>query len=319
MVSDVESSDCFICDLRAMTKRDIGYGFYVNCPNCGKYSTTRDVLEWDGDGLKPEQKVLVSHALAKMKPKDKSIHLTGEMLRNILENSELPGPIRQMDNLIIEIGKRTNEGFGEPVEISKADIGIVGAWKWQNVQHLLSALKDRNLIGGAFRSHPSKVELTLDGWAEYERLLHEVVQSKKAFMAMPFGDSKYNLDELFEKCYIPAVRKTGFELERIDSNPPAGSIDNRLRVEIRRCRFLLAELTNENRGVYWEAGFAEGLGRPVIFTCNKEYFDIEGVHFDTRQHHTVLWDSREPEKVMEELKSTIRATLPGEAIFEDQD
>ena len=40
-------------------------------------------------------------------------------------------------------------------------------------------------------------------------------------------------------------------------------------VEIRRARFLLAELTGDNSGVYWEAGYATGLGRPVFYTCQK--------------------------------------------------
>jgi nucleoside 2-deoxyribosyltransferase len=60
--------------------------------------------------------------------------------------------------------------------------------------------------------------------------------------------------------------------------------------EIRMCRFLIADLTCGNQGAYWEAGYAEGLGKPVIYTCNKSYFDKEGTHFDTNHHQTVLWD-----------------------------
>ena len=55
--------------------------------------------------------------------------------------------------------------------------------------------------------------------------------------------------------------------------PKAGLIDDRLRVEIRTSRFLIADLTHENAGAYWEAGFAEGLGKPVIYTCEKSKFD----------------------------------------------
>ena len=50
-------------------------------------------------------------------------------------------------------------------------------------------------------------------------------------------------------------------------------IDDRLRVEIQSARFLIADLTHENRGAFWEAGYAEGLGKPVIYTCEESVFN----------------------------------------------
>ena len=152
---------------------------------------------------------------------------------------------------------------------------------------------------------------TLAGWDEIGRLQREVVESKSAFMAMPYGDDE--LDHVFENVYRPAVEETGFTLRRLDGDPKAGSIINRMRVEIQRCRFLIAELTNDNPGAYWEAGFAEGLARPVIYTCRR---GIE-THFDTQQLQTVFWEPENPESAATALKATIRATLPAEAILED--
>jgi nucleoside 2-deoxyribosyltransferase len=134
-------------------------------------------------------------------------------------------------------------------------------------------------------------------------------------MAMPFGDAL--LDRMFSECFKPAVARTGFDLRRIIDNPPAGLIDDRLRVEIRRSRFVVCELTKRNPGAYWEAGFAEGLGRPVIYTCEKTYFRTEGTHFDTNHCHTVLWIGDNLPEAAEQLKATIRATLPGEAKLTD--
>jgi nucleoside 2-deoxyribosyltransferase len=64
-------------------------------------------------------------------------------------------------------------------------------------------------------------------------------------------------------------------------------------VEIRACRFLIADLTHANNGAYWEAGFAEGLGKPVTYTCKKSEF-AKASHFDTNHHLTVLWEIPEP-------------------------
>ncbi len=129
-------------------------------------------------------------------------------------------------------------------------------------------------------------------------------------MAMKFGDKE--LDELVDEFFRPAVAKTGFTLRRLDDVPKAGLIDDRMRVEIKSSRFLIADLTHANNGAYWEAGYAEGLGKPVIYTCKKSVFDNPGErpHFDTNHHLTVVWDADDRESAAERLKATIRATMP---------
>jgi nucleoside 2-deoxyribosyltransferase len=132
---------------------------------------------------------------------------------------------------------------------------------------------------------------------------------------MKFGDEE--LDKIFAKCFKPAVEQTGFELIRLDEKPRAGLIDDQLRVEIRSSRFLIADLTHGNFGAYWEAGYAEGLGKPVIYTCEKAVFDNQEIHFDTNHHLTVLWNADNLEEAAKRLKSTIRATLPADAKLDD--
>lgn len=152
-----------------------------------------------------------------------------------------------------------------------------------------------------------------------EVLLTAARDSRRAFMAMKFGDT--GLDDVFLKQFKPAVKQTGFELMRLDDEPRAGLIDDRLRLEIRRSRFMIADLTHANAGAYWEAGFAEGLGRPVIYTCRKDVFDEPKTrpHFDTNHHLTVIWDPANPVAAAEQLKTVIRVTLPTEARLDDVD
>ena len=97
----------------------------------------------------------------------------------------------------------------------------------------------------------------------------------------------------------------------LSDEPRAGLIDNRLRVEIQAARFLISDLTHDNSGAYWEAGYAEGLGKPVIYTCRKDVFEGErGTHFDTNHLLTVPWSEGELPEAMEVLKASIRATIP---------
>jgi hypothetical protein len=83
-------------------------------------------------------------------------------------------------------------------------------------------------------------------------------------------------------------------------------------VEIRRSK-LFSELTGGNQGAYWEAGFAEGLSRPVIYTCEKK----TDIHFDTNHCQTVFWEEDKLDEAMDELKATIRNAFPGETKEED--
>jgi nucleoside 2-deoxyribosyltransferase len=121
--------------------------------------------------------------------------------------------------------------------------------------------------------------------------------------------------------FAPAVLQTGFELRRLDQGQAAGLIDDQLRVAIRTARILVCDLTHGNKGAYWEAGFAEGLGKPVLYTCRRDVFEDRQhenhPHFDTNHMVTVPWDASKPEDAARRLKDTIRATLPTEAQLTD--
>jgi hypothetical protein len=161
------------------------------------------------------------------------------------------------------------------------------------------------------------MQLTMSGWHAFDELSLGRSTSRVAFMAMPFG--RQDLDDFYRNHLRATVAATGFTLKRLDEGQPAGLIDDRLRVEIRQSRFLISELTHSNAGAYWEAGYAEGLGKPVIYTCRKDIFDDKKTapHFDTNHHLTVVWDPVHLDVAMAKLKDTIRATLPDEAVLVD--
>jgi nucleoside 2-deoxyribosyltransferase len=156
--------------------------------------------------------------------------------------------------------------------------------------------------------------MTVRGWVHYEELQKQAKDSTQAFMAMKFGEPE--LDAIVDNTFRPAVAQTGFRLQKLNDEQSAGLIDDQLRVQIRRSRFLIADLTHGNKGAYWEAGFAEGIGIPVIYTCKEYEFGKES-HFDTNHHLTVMWNPEKPDEAAEKLKATIRATLPEVAKMED--
>jgi hypothetical protein len=292
-------------------RQDQGNRTYFDCPQCGPFGLTRQA-EFMLDTLltNARKRATLSHGIRKTPsygPETTLFDLEG--CKRIVDAGVLPTPHEQGDNLIRWLGANL-AGPGATVRVSFPDHGRIteaqseAAFRFV-VVGLANAglLRDEPLIGpGAV----SDVTLTFPGWERFEEL-RRGAQSNRAFMAMEYGDTR--LDRLVNEHFRIAVGQTGFELRRLGDEEPAGLIDDRLRVEIQSAGFLIVDLTHGNRGAYWEAGYAEGLGKPVIYTCEHSKFG-EGSHFDTNHHLHVLWDEAAIDVAMRKLKATIRATIP---------
>lgn len=114
--------------------------------------------------------------------------------------------------------------------------------------------------------------------------------SSQAFVAMWFADEMY---DAYEDGIRPAIEDAGYKPLRIDLKHDVNKIDDEIFAEIRRSRFLVADMTQGDDGarggVYFEAGFASGLGLPVLYTCFHERTNL--LSFDTRQFYHILWVS----------------------------
>jgi uncharacterized membrane protein YeaQ/YmgE (transglycosylase-associated protein family) len=93
----------------------------------------------------------------------------------------------------------------------------------------------------------------------------------------------------------------------------AGLIDNQIRAAIRAARFVVADLTHDSNGAYFESGFGEGLGLPVIYTCESARFAEKKTHFDTNHMLTAPWNLADLAATRRQLAATVRNTLPAEA------
>jgi nucleoside 2-deoxyribosyltransferase len=234
-------------------------------------------------------------------------------VESLINNAPVPGdPITSVDEILKLAFDRTKE-FGTSAGINQAfDYPLVYAKSSEEFRKLIGAAEKLGYIeitpGGL-------VILTLRGWGRVGELKKVgPANNRVAFMAMRFNDKR--LDDIYRDYLQPAIAQTGFELKRVDEGQPAGLIDDQLRVRIRNSKFLLAQLAAHNNGVYWEAGYADGLGRPVIYLCDEK---DENPHFDTNHFTTVYWNENELDKAMEKLKATIRATFPSEAKMMDDD
>ncbi len=283
---------------------------YFDCPGCGIFGLTAsaeavlpDLLR--GSGRKA---AVLSYAI-RTTPRHgiDTIVFDESACKRLIETGYLPTPQEQAENLIRWLGERLF-GPGQMLRITFDEVGpVIGAQTEEGFSFVVSGLSASRLLTGDVSFKDYNVTLSLEGWERFEQLRRGTPVGRKAFMAMQYGDPV--LDQLVATHFRPAVAETGFVLRRLDDDQPAGLIDDRLRVEIQSARFLIVDLTHKNAGAYWEAGYAEGLGKPVIYTCAQAKFE-EASHFDTNHHLHVLWNENDMEPAVKKLKATIRATIP---------
>ncbi|MCL8311321.1 nucleoside 2-deoxyribosyltransferase [Leptospira interrogans] len=138
------------------------------------------------------------------------------------------------------------------------------------------------------------------GWIEIEEI-EKPKNSKQAFIAMWFDKE---LNEAYNEIRA-ACSENGFKELKIDNKEHNNEISGEILYEIRHSRFLIADVTGQRAGVYFEAGYAMGLRIPVIWCCRED--EIDKVHFDTRQYNHVVW--KDEKDLFEKLKKRIKGTI----------
>jgi hypothetical protein len=157
--------------------------------------------------------------------------------------------------------------------------------------------------------------LTSRGYERIEKLHGINGTSAQSFVAMWFNSE---VEDAYANGINEAIIASGYDVVRIDKKEHSNKIDDEIIAEIRRSRFVVADFTSgfitdkdENKtliargGVYYEAGFAQGLGIPVIWTCHKDC--IDHLHFDTRQYAHIVWET--PADLKKQLKNRIGAVI----------
>ena len=324
---------CLICKSilnshRAMANAD---QYTLDCPRCGKFNITgtlQAMLIGRMEEANEEWRWILSHWIRKRQGKSQPIVIGVDDFKKIPEEMALPSLLEQADNLIFYLGRTLKTHSSTHRTNSLKLTALIGAKAPSDVDYVASYLQDEGYLffkkltiddmterNATFTNDSDKeFGLKVKGWFKFEEMKKSSSNSKFAFMAMEYNDELF---EIARNIFRPAVLQTGFDLRILRDYLKPGLVDNQMIVEIKKSRFLLADLTHRNNGAYWEAGYAEGLGKPVIYLCEKNEFEKHPTHFDTNHHTTIVWDKQNFDKSMEDLKAVIRITFPSEAKMSD--
>lgn len=305
---------CPLCDSAAYINSDARIAMsLIICPTCGKYrvvGSARTYLE----GLKDPERISrfkLSHFTRSVSERaygkrDNSFfpaYSTRE-LQDILSRPK--PPIEEKLRMLLEyLGSIT----AFPGELRTFDIAndyvVLCAENTSEANFHLNFLVSEELVWLSRVEFGAGVLLRFTvsgkGWRDLERLKKIGADSFDGFIAMSFDKDRDPVHEAIDA----AIRGSGYTPVRVDRVEHLNRIDDEIIARIRQSKFMVADFTKHRAGVYFEAGFMLGLGRPVIWICGRT--DLCNLHFDTRQYNMIDYES--PNDLEERLLNRILANL----------
>lgn len=210
-------------------------------------------------------------------------------------------------------------GFGHRFELNaERDDAFFFALDSREALFMVTTLRNAGWIEDPQVGMGNVIHLALSsaGWLEVDELRSRRVRDEltQGFVAMWFGKEHEEYggcpsSEFSRTAYLQGfdvgIDNAGYRARRIDFKEFNEDVVAELLMEIQQSRFLVADLTGHRNGVYFEAGYARGLGLPVIFTCHQS--DLANAHFDTRNYNQLVWTKAE--ELAKKLENRIVATI----------
>jgi hypothetical protein len=302
---------CLIWSTRAIYHSDRGDYVSVESPRVdGKYRVTGTAISAVGRLDTRQKKLLTTWILQQRKAGVEIPDVTSYTLDDI-ETQALKSFATRIDEVfhylskyLTKIGAQVRVADGDPESPWERLAAHTECEDFAELQALLRLIVDQQLLkvdasGTYFRIAPA-------GYQRMDALERQRTDSSQAFVAMWFNEATASA---YKDGIKPAIEMAGYRPMRIDGKEHVNKIDDEIIAEIRRSRFLVSDFTCEPEkprgGVYFEAGFAMGLGIPVIWTAAES--SIKDLHFDTRQYNHIAWSS--PQELRDKLYARIGAVI----------
>jgi len=280
--------------------------FRIECRTCGVYFTDNQTDDVFQNSRSEEERAMISafvRELFEYKAEPPRLHDLDdkEEIGKIIERVKMKTIYEKLNKLILYAEKKSNY-FGENINDrlnSDTDYPVAYSKNIQEFENILNQAKESELLYSGSREN---LTLTWEGWKNADEIKKLGPLSNRCYIAMSFDPS---LIEIYDNGIEPAIREAGYEPIRLDKEEHNEKICDLIIAKIRSSKFLVADVTLQRQNVYYEAGFAQGLYKDVIWLCRED--DMDNVHFDTRQYNHIIWQGAEDLK--KNLFSRIKATI----------
>ena len=125
-----------------------------------------------------------------------------------------------------------------------------------------------------------------------------------------------DIDAIYDHAIRPVLKELKLRPFRVDRVEHNEDIDDRIFRLIDQSQLCIADLTFARPSVYYEAGYAFGSGKPVIYIVRRDHFraredDEAGnlrVHFDLQMKNIIPW-TKPNEAFIKRLRSRLKHVL----------
>jgi len=271
-----------------------------NCPKCGIYEIGFSDLDTFFEDLPPRNRANISGWLRENQ-NCIIIHDHFKMFKNL----KTPSVGERGRKILSHLSKDyPSAGTSIPYQQNDAFSMKLEGISWSIDLSELLYILNRYLLHGVRYLDGTKNNYVISpkGWSYLYSLKQVNPDSQIGFVAMDFSkDLKFLYTDVIE----PAIKSAGYDPKIMWKEEHNNKIDDEIIALIRQSKFLVADLTKQNNGAYFEAGFAMGLGLPIIWMCKKG----EEVHFDTTQYNRIVWEEGNAEDAIPKLQKRIEATI----------
>ena len=287
--------------------------FTIDCPICGKYNLTDRAKEHLNS--RKNSFYIISGITRNFYELHKDTGdffvIKWEMIRDDAKFqaefvSKAPKDIFEKASLLLQyIHRKSNYSGDKVLIIPSQDYTLCFCKNAKELIFHINNIRDLGDIKADGTMRDYSLSLTAEGWRKIESLNKPNTESRQVFVAMWFDKS---MDEIFAGGIKAIEKEVGFNMFRVDKTHFIDEkICDKIITEIKKSRFLIADVTGHRQAVYFEAGYAMAMGLPVIWTCKKEETEVENCCFDTRQYPHIFW--KDAENLRIQLKEKILATI----------
>jgi hypothetical protein len=278
--------------------------YHVPCPRCGLFAITEDAADDLARGKLTDRQI---GTISGFLHENRKYRITRETLPRLLAMRPLTLP--EKGSRVLQFIASKWPLSGEDCEIPVTDPVLQVAGWLSGVRETVYIVQfflaeNRNFLllpdGPRLVNGTQKAIITPEGWEYLDSLTRTPSTSTSVFIAMSFDPA---LTFLRDDAFYPTLEALGYKGFRVDDPATNDLIDDAIIAGIKRSRFIIADFTGQRNGVYYEAGFAAGLGLTVVRTCHKD--EEEKLHFDTSHYPFIFWSQNDLDGLRRSLNDRI--------------
>lgn len=291
--------------------------YLIQCERCGEFVITKECIIYQDVSEKINEVGYILSGLTRelYETGGKRPEFTTGNLEEYAKNYLVPdtGSIEEKIQKLLQRFREKTEFFGQEIELGDIEtvVPLAYAKNSDELTALFNLMMEKKLAEVDITKNEmddglrrAKVTLSANGWDITNLLQKKNKESDRGFVAIWFDDSMNESIGAIEE----AITECGFKSVCIRDEHFSEKIMDKALGEIRQSRFVVVDLTGARGSVFFEAGFAHGLGIEAIYVYQDGGAE-EKTPLEFYVKHYQCYRYKDSSDLKETLKNAIKARI----------